>query len=54
MNRSMSQTGHDPHSYNPVNYQRHYHWARSCWLSVSIRTLAIKRSMSLTGHDPHG
>ena len=24
----MSQTGHDPRGYNPVNYQHHYHWAR--------------------------
>ena len=24
------QPRHDPHGYNPVNYQRHYHWARSC------------------------
>ena len=26
---SMSQTGHDPHRYNPMNYQHHHHWARS-------------------------
>ena len=32
INWSMSQTGHDPHGYNPVNYQRHYHWAQSCEL----------------------
>ena len=29
LNRSTSQLGHDPHGYNPVNYQRHYHWAGS-------------------------
>ena len=28
----MFQTGHDPHGFNPVNYQRHYNWARSCLL----------------------
>ena len=28
----MSQTGHDPHGNNPVNYYCHYHWARSCLL----------------------
>ena len=26
---SMSQTGYDPLFYNPVNFQRHYHWALS-------------------------
>ena len=25
----MSQTGHNPRGYNPVNYQHHYHWAQS-------------------------
>ena len=35
LNRSMSQLGHNPHSYNPVNYQCHYHWARSRKLSMS-------------------
>ena len=29
INWSMFQTEHDPHSYNLVNYQSHYHWARS-------------------------
>ena len=29
LNRSMSQLGHDPHGYNPVNYQHQYHWAQS-------------------------
>ena len=24
------QTGQDPHGYNSMNYQRHYHWVRSC------------------------
>ena len=28
----MTQTGRNPHGYNPMNYQRHYQWARSCLL----------------------
>ena len=32
-------TGRNPHSYNPVNYQLHYHWAGSHQLSVSIQRL---------------
>ena len=27
--RYQSQPGHNPPGYNPVNYQGHYHWARS-------------------------
>ena len=29
---SMSQTGHDPLGYNPMNNQRHYHWVQSSLL----------------------
>ena len=47
------QTEYDQHGYNPLNYQRHYHWTRSCQLSVTIRTLAITCSMFYSGHDPH-
>jgi len=50
-NWSMSQTGHDPHGYNPVNYQRQY-TGRNLVCHVN-RTLAIYWSMSQTGHDPH-
>ena len=39
--RYKYQTGQNPHGYNSVNYQSHYHWERSCQLSVSIKTLAI-------------
>ena len=49
--RYQSQTGHDPNGYNPVNYQYHYHWARSRLLLVLIRTLAIYRALNATqGH----
>ena len=35
INRLISQPGHNQHGYNPVNYQPHYHWARSHKLSMS-------------------
>ena len=38
LTRSMSQPGHDPHGYNPVNYQHHYHWAQSAFLISSTDT----------------
>ena len=34
--------------FNLVNYQRHYQCARSGWLSMSIRTLAIKQAHNRT------
>ena len=42
---SMSQTGHDPRSFNLANYQRHYHWARSRF--YVNRTIAIFWSMPI-------
>ena len=48
LNRSMSQLGHNPHSYNPVNYQRHYHWARSRKLSMSTYTATILWTINVT------
>ena len=50
----MSQTEHDPHGYNPVNYQLQYDWVWSSQLWVSIWTLASNLSMSQTEHNPHG
>ena len=46
----MSQTEHDPHGYNPVNYTTPLHWARSRLLYQPDN---IYWSMSQTGHDPH-
>ena len=53
----MTQTGRNPHGYNPMNYQRHYQWARSCllcqldsshlFINVSNRT----RSTRLQSHE---
>ena len=49
---SMSQTVHDSHDYNPVNYQHHYTGGNLvCYIN---RTIAIYWSMSQIGHDPHG
>ena len=53
----MSQTGHDPHGYNPMNYQRHYQWARSrllcqpdnCDLSINVSNRT--RSTRLQSHE---
>ena len=38
LNRSLSQPWHDPHGYYGVNYQRHYHRARSLAINASSRT----------------
>ena len=51
INWSISQLGHNPHGYNPVNYQRHY-IGRDLVCYVN-RTIAIDWSISQTGHDPH-
>ena len=49
---SMSQTGHNPHSFNPVNYQRHLTGHDLvCYVNC---TIAIYWSMPQTGHNPHG
>ena len=40
-----SQPGHNPPGYNTMNYQRHYHWAQSGLLSVSMRTLAFNQAL---------
>ena len=42
----QNQPGQDSHGYDSVNYQHHYHWARSRQLQVSIRTLAINRALN--------
>ena len=50
------------HSYDPLNYQHHYHWARSstflCFnegqLWMSTETQALNQSISQLGHYPHG
>ena len=34
----MSQTGHDPHGYNPMNYQRHYLGAILLAIGVNLDT----------------
>ena len=39
----MPQPGHNPHGYNPVNYQRHYHWVR-------LDVITIPMSLSIS-HD---
>ena len=45
---SMSQTGHNPHGYKPMNFQRHYHRTRSCLLcQLDNSNLLINVSNSL-------
>jgi len=50
-NWTMSQTGHNSHSYNPVNYQ---HYTGGNLVYYINRTIAIYWSISQTWHDPHG
>ena len=48
--RYQSQPGHDPHGYNPANYQLQYHWARYRQLSnLPINPSALNATQ---GHKP--